>query len=132
MNAIYLAEGLLFLYSEWSAMKPESCTLCDWLQSDSVRSLNRSLNHYLNISILLWILVTLCKKLGNLRKSRSSKSLILSDSVNLEWIHKDLVSHTPFLHVADPSLHSIIISWCMISTAVKETILDRSYLKVTG
>ena len=33
----------------------------------------------------------------DLRKSRFSESL------NLEWIHKDLKSRTPFLHVADPS-----------------------------
>ena len=46
---------------------------------------------------LFQVLVTLHRKLGNLRKSIFSKSL------NLEWIHEDLESCVPFIHVANPS-----------------------------
>ena len=83
-------------------------------------------------------LLTLYKKLGNVRKSRFSKSLYL------EWIHKDLKSCVPFLHVeplvkmaaltCEVSANSLVhlkqqlkvYTWLLIYTVLKRTMF--SYL----
>ena len=82
----------LYIHSSWRDQQ--------W-SLNLVHYVTEYLNIYSKFSVLFWILIIFHKKIRKSQEILENQDNYYSESLNLEWIHKELDSYTPFLHVAD-------------------------------